>query len=44
MEQNKEEKAVLSNRDRALAKQEFIDSLVEGCSSEEDLFGPEGVS
>lgn len=42
MEANKEEKPV-SNRDRAAAKQEFIDSLLEGCSSEEDLFGPEGV-
>lgn len=42
MEANKEEKPV-SNRDRLAAKQEFIDSLLEGCSSEEDLFGPEGV-
>jgi transposase-like protein len=33
----------VTNRDRAVAKQEFIDSLLEGCSSEEDLFGPEGV-
>ena len=43
MEANKEEKALKSNRDRALAKQEFIDSLLEGCSSEQDLFGPEGA-
>jgi len=43
METNKEEKALVSNRDRASVKQEFIDSLLEGCSSEEDLFGPEGV-
>lgn len=44
MEVRKEETATsLSNRDRASAKQEFIDSLLEGCSSEEDLFGPEGV-
>jgi putative transposase len=47
MEVRKEETAAttapLSNRDRAVAKQEFIDSLLEGCSSEEDLFGPEGV-
>src|SRR6187455_1363887 len=44
MEASKEEnKPTLSNRDRASAKQEFIDSLLEGCSSEEDLFGPEGV-
>lgn len=43
MEVDKEEKAVASNRDRAVAKQEFIDSLLQGCSSEEDLFGPEGV-
>jgi putative transposase len=42
MEANKEEKPV-SNRDRSAAKQEFIDSLLEGCSSEADLFGPEGV-
>src|SRR5690349_8704235 len=32
-----------TNRERALAKQEFIDSLLEGCSSEQDLFGPEGA-
>lgn len=44
MEARKEETTQpLSNRDRAAAKQEFIDSLLEGCSSEEDLFGPEGV-
>jgi putative transposase len=44
MEARKEETSgPLSNRDRAAAKQEFIDSLLEGCSSEEDLFGPEGV-
>jgi putative transposase len=44
MEARKEETAApLSNRDRASAKQEFIDSVLEGCSSEEDLFGPEGV-
>jgi len=44
MEAIKEEpKAAITNRDRAAAKQEFIDSLLEGCSSEEDLFGPEGV-
>ena len=33
----------VTNRDRAVAKQEFIDSLVEGCSTEEDLFGPDGA-
>ena len=43
METKKEEKPVLSNRDWALAKQELIDSLVNGCSSEDDLFGPDGV-
>ncbi|HWZ89467.1 MAG TPA: transposase [Polyangiaceae bacterium] len=43
MEANKEDKVLVSNRDRASAKQEFIDSLLEGCSSEEDLFGAEGV-
>src|SRR5215510_3917758 len=43
MEQKLEEKQVLSNRDRALAKQEFIDALISGCTSEDDLFGPEGV-
>jgi len=32
-----------TNRDRLIAKQEFIDSLVAGASSEEDLFGPDGV-
>ena len=42
MEANKEEKAV-SNRDRASTRQELLDTLLEGCSSEEDLFGPEGV-
>jgi putative transposase len=36
-------KTPVSNRDRAAAKQELLDSLLEGCSSEEDLFGPEGV-
>jgi putative transposase len=36
-------KAEPTNRDRLIAKQEFIDSLVAGASSEEDLFGPEGV-
>jgi putative transposase len=40
---NEEKKPTLSNRDRAAAKQELLDSLLEGCSSEEDLFGPEGV-
>jgi len=43
METNKDEKATVSNRERAAAKQELLDSLLEGCSSEEDLFGPEGV-
>jgi putative transposase len=44
METDKEEKKTEpTNRDRLIAKQEFIDSLVTGCSSEEDLFGPEGV-
>lgn len=43
MEANKEEKATVSNRDRAAAKQELLDLLLEGASSEEDLFGPEGV-
>lgn len=44
METDKEEKtAAPTNRERVLAKQEFIDSLVMGCHSEEDLFGPEGV-
>lgn len=43
METSKDEKATVSNRDRASAKQEMLDSLLEGCSSEEDLFGPEGV-
>src|SRR5678816_4394688 len=44
METDKEEKtAAPTNRERVLAKQEFIDSLVTGCHSEEDLFGPEGV-
>jgi hypothetical protein len=44
MEARKEETTQpLSNRDPAVAKQEFIDSLLEGCSSEEDLFDSEGV-
>ena len=43
MEASKEEKTAVSNRDRAQAKQELLDTLLEGCSSEEDLFGPEGV-
>jgi len=43
METSKDEKATTSNRDRAAAKQELLDTLLEGCSSEEDLFGPEGV-
>ena len=43
MEASKEEKTTVSNRDRAQAKQELLDTLLEGCSSEEDLFGPEGV-
>jgi|SRR6478736_3117849 len=43
METSKDEKATTSNRDRAAAKQELLDSLLEGYSSEEDLFGPEGV-
>ena len=32
-----------SNVDRAIAKRELVDALVKGCSSEDDLFGPEGV-
>jgi putative transposase len=40
--ETKEEKPV-SNRDRASMKQELLDSLLEGCSTEADLFGPEGV-
>jgi putative transposase len=43
MEAIKEEKATVSNRDRAAAKQELLDLLLEGSSTEEDLFGPEGV-
>jgi putative transposase len=43
MESIKEEKAAVSNRDKAAAKQELLDLLLEGSSSEEDLFGPEGV-
>jgi putative transposase len=43
MEANKDDRATVSNRDRAAAKQELLDTLLEGCSSEEDLFGPEGV-
>jgi len=44
METDKEEKKTEpTNRDRLIAKQEFIDSLVAGASSEEDLFGPDGV-
>jgi putative transposase len=43
MESIKEEKVAVSNRDRAAAKQELLDLLLEGSSSEEDLFGPEGV-
>jgi putative transposase len=44
METDKEDKtAAPTNRERVLAKQEFIDSLVTGCNSEQDLFGPEGV-
>jgi hypothetical protein len=44
METDKERKeTTLSNRERAEAKQEFIDSLVAGCQSEQDLFGPDGV-
>lgn len=42
MEATKEEKPV-SNRDRAVLKQQLLDSLLEGCSTEDDLFGPEGV-
>ena len=42
VKENKEAPPV-TNRDRAVAKQEFIDSLLEGCSTEEDLFGPEGA-
>lgn len=43
MEAIKEEKATVSNRDRAAAKQELLDLLLEGSNSEEDLFGPDGV-
>jgi hypothetical protein len=43
MEANKDENATVSNRDRASAKRELLDTLREGCSSEENLFGPEGV-
>jgi len=43
MEAIKEEKATVSNRDRAAAKQELLDLLLEGSSSEEDLFGADGV-
>ncbi len=43
MEAITEEKSTVSNRDRAAAKQELLDLLLEGSSSEEDLFGPEGV-
>jgi putative transposase len=43
MEAIKEDKATVSNRDRAAAKQELLDLLLEGSSSEEDLFGPDGV-
>src|SRR5690606_34070929 len=36
-------KAPLSNRERSERKQELLAELLEGCSSEGDLFGPEGV-
>ena len=43
MESVKEDKATVSNRDRASAKQELLDMLLQGASTEQDLFGPEGV-
>ena len=33
----------LSNRDRAILKDELLSELVAGCQSESDLFGPDGV-
>ncbi len=43
MESFKEDRATVSNRDRASAKQELLDMLLQGASTEQDLFGPEGV-
>jgi putative transposase len=44
METHTEEKQTEpTNQDRLIAKQEFIDSLVAGARTEEDLFGPDGV-
>ncbi len=43
MEAIKDDKVTVSNRDKAAAKQELLDLLLEGSSSEEDLFGREGV-
>jgi hypothetical protein len=43
MEASKDEKAAVSNRDNAAAKRELLDLLLEGSSTEEDLFGPDGV-
>ena len=40
---NQKEKAKLSNRERAEAKQELLDELLAGCQTEGDLFGPDGV-
>lgn len=43
METKKETDKKPTNRDVALSKHELLDSLLEGCQSEQDLFGPEGV-
>jgi putative transposase len=43
MKRNTEAQTNQSNRDRAAAKAELVDALANGCQSENDLFGPEGV-
>ena len=43
METKTENNGNASNLDRAIAKQELIDALTQGCHTEDDLFGPEGV-
>ncbi len=43
MEQPTKDKKKLSNREIAERKRELIDQLVEGCGTEGDLFGPDGI-
>jgi putative transposase len=43
METHNETRKRVTNRDQQTTKAELIEALIQGCSTEDDLFGPQGV-